>query len=502
MAEISKFFNAVEIAPGVFDREYQASDFADYLDSMLSSGLINTDDIPGMIVSVESGTLNTIVSPGKAIIKGHLYKNTTPLTLTHNIPEATLNRIDRIVLRWDTRNQSRFIKSYVKEGVPSATPIAPVLQRDNFIYELSLAQILVRANTVQLLESDLVDERLDENLCGLATWNPKVPTGQFQKQWDEFMAGIVDSGFASAEELATHKADLTYQVATGTATALTVPMATLVNGYSKTFIASVTSTSTTKTINGKPFYKPGTTASPSLIAGKACTVWYVATKDCFFIKASAEGTAIATQVLAGVSFSNDIDTGLPGAMPNHGAANIKPGTFNQAIPAGYHNGSGIVQGSPNLTPLNIKKGTTVFDVVGTLETHELTAPASITSTSGYKQKTSSQARATSGNGSQHIKVKAREYTINKRGTILMAVYWGYEDINHGRAVGDIRKNGSIIAYVDDTTQESRQARLNVEKGDKIEVYIASTHSYWWVECRSTTIYYQDNWIEPIIDVWG
>jgi len=33
-----------------------------------------------------------------------------------------------------------------------------------------------------------------------------------------------------------------------------------------------------------------------------------------------------------------------GTMPNQGAVNITPGTANQSIPAGYHNGSGTVSG--------------------------------------------------------------------------------------------------------------------------------------------------------------
>ncbi|MEL3959649.1 hypothetical protein NST17_21070 [Caldifermentibacillus hisashii] len=163
MAEISKFFNS---APGD-PRTYQASDFADYFGSVLSTGLLHKDNVPGLSVSVEVGTLNTIVSPGKAIIKGYLYENTTSLTLTHSIPEPTLDRIDRIVLRLDLRNSERNIKLHVKEGMPDTDPVPPALQRDDFIYELSLAQVRVQANTVQLSPSNLIDERLNDEVCGL-----------------------------------------------------------------------------------------------------------------------------------------------------------------------------------------------------------------------------------------------------------------------------------------------------------------------------------------------
>ncbi|ANC77171.1 hypothetical protein ABE65_010305 [Fictibacillus phosphorivorans] len=203
MAEISKFFNS---APGDL-RTYQASDFADYFGNVLSSGLLHTDNIPALEVKCEGTDLRTYVEAGKAIIDGYGYENTSDLYLTHALPEATLDRIDRIVLRLDKRNQSRFIKLFVLQGTASATPVAPTLQRDEFIYELSLAQIRVRANTSTLNPADLIDERLDENLCGLVYSLISIPTSQFQTEWDSFMEGIQSEGFASASEFAAHKAN-------------------------------------------------------------------------------------------------------------------------------------------------------------------------------------------------------------------------------------------------------------------------------------------------------
>lgn len=180
MAERYLFFNSMQTAPGEYDREYKAQDFAEYFGSVLSSGLLHTDKNPNLVVSVDAGTMNTVVTAGNALIKGHLYENTTPLTLTHSFPEPTLDRIDRVVLRLDLRNSTRYIKLFVKEGVSATAPVAPALQRDDFIYELSLAQIRVRKNTVQLLGSDIVDERLDENLCGLVYSLISIPSDQLQ----------------------------------------------------------------------------------------------------------------------------------------------------------------------------------------------------------------------------------------------------------------------------------------------------------------------------------
>jgi len=135
----------------------------------------------------------------------------------------------------------------------------------------------------------------------------------------------------------------TFQSATGTATAISLLNVTLIDGYSKTFIVSASNTGLATTINTKPLYKPNTTTAPNLIAGKAVTVWYNLIGDCFFIKASAEGDAVAANVLASKTFSNDIDNGIVGAMTNNGAVTNSlaiNGTYT--VPAGYHNGSGAV----------------------------------------------------------------------------------------------------------------------------------------------------------------
>ena len=104
------------------------------------------------------------------------------------------------------------------------------------------------------------------------------------------------------------------QTAGGTATAITLTGVELTNGYQKTFIINASNSGAATTVNGKPLYKPGGTVAPNLVAGKAASIWYNLAGDCFFYKASAEGTATAGDVLAGVTFSNDNDTGISGTL--------------------------------------------------------------------------------------------------------------------------------------------------------------------------------------------
>ena len=112
------------------------------------------------------------------------------------------------------------------------------------------------------------------------------------------------------DKLNKHIDDSLYQEAGGTATAITLSMLTLKNGYSKTFIATANNNGSATTINGKPLYKPGTTTGPNIKEGKAYTVWYNSVSDCFFLQASAEGDATVAQVLAGAIFQQMMILGL------------------------------------------------------------------------------------------------------------------------------------------------------------------------------------------------
>lgn len=189
MAEIFKFFNS---APGD-ERWHYASDFADYFGSVLTSGLLHENGSYGLQATVNSGTLTTNVAIGKALIKGYSYENTNNLTLTHSLPEQTLDRIDRIVLRLDLRNANRFIKAFVKEGASATNPIAPDLQRGNYVYELSLATVRVRANTSSISVNDITDTRALESVCGIVQSLITVPTSVFQQQFDAWFDGIADT---------------------------------------------------------------------------------------------------------------------------------------------------------------------------------------------------------------------------------------------------------------------------------------------------------------------
>lgn len=77
------------------------------------------------------------------------------------------------------------------------------------------------------------------------------------------------------------------------------------------------------------------------------------------------GTAAAGDVLAGRTFSSAAGLGVTGTMANNAAVTLTPTTSDQAIAAGYHDGSGTCAGDGDLAAANIKNGANLFGVIGT-----------------------------------------------------------------------------------------------------------------------------------------
>jgi len=169
------------------DREVTAADFAKYYHELLTNGVFYRNNLPSLKVSKGVGLVSS-VEIGAAFAEGYLYRNTAPIELTHATGNASFPRIDRVVIRLNRNIANRDIRVVVKEGVPATTPLVPTLERNDLIYELSLAQVRVNAGTTVI--ATVTDERLDQSLCGVVSSMVQVPTDVFQAEWDDFIASI------------------------------------------------------------------------------------------------------------------------------------------------------------------------------------------------------------------------------------------------------------------------------------------------------------------------
>ncbi|QQK75102.1 hypothetical protein HUG15_05770 [Salicibibacter cibarius] len=157
MVEVYRFFNSTEGD----ERLYEADDFGQFFQNFLSNGFFM-----GLGVSPEGGNMDVIVSEGSAFIEGYDYANTDDLTLTHDSADAQYDRIDRIVIRLDRRQEERTIHAAILKGTAEGDVEAPELTRDDYIWELSIAQVLIEAGKSFIEDSQITDERGDRDVCG------------------------------------------------------------------------------------------------------------------------------------------------------------------------------------------------------------------------------------------------------------------------------------------------------------------------------------------------
>lgn len=161
--EKSMFFNSTVNVK----REYNADDFATMFRKNYRNGIYREDNQLTLRCTNTGLDMNTNIGVGSAMIEGHMYSNDGNLTLTHDTADSTNDRIDRVILRLDLNDNVKAINAHIIKGVPAAIPESPSLTRNGLIYEISLAQILVKANSSTISEANIKDERLDDRVCGV-----------------------------------------------------------------------------------------------------------------------------------------------------------------------------------------------------------------------------------------------------------------------------------------------------------------------------------------------
>lgn len=145
---------------------YSAEDVATYLCTR-TSGVYSKET--NFAVSI-TGTRQITVAPGLAWINYDDFKGVSVCSREENVltvPEAdnTLNRVDRVVLQFDTSENITAIK--LKTGTPAVAAQPPDILQNHNQYELGLCTISVPAGSTAVTAADIYDTRADETVCGV-----------------------------------------------------------------------------------------------------------------------------------------------------------------------------------------------------------------------------------------------------------------------------------------------------------------------------------------------
>lgn len=166
MAEYSGFFNA-ELVNGEYDRTYLAETFAKYFSLFVANGVFPNPSDGIQVFENTTPDMNVLVHPGYGWINGYWYQLDNNHTLAIDPADGVLNRIDRIVVRWDLEEREVYLT--VLKGTPASSPSAPDIVRSADYYDLCVAEIAVDAGITQIRQSMITDTRTNSDLCGIVT---------------------------------------------------------------------------------------------------------------------------------------------------------------------------------------------------------------------------------------------------------------------------------------------------------------------------------------------
>ena len=181
---------------------YSAEDVATYLCTR-TSGVYAKDS--NFAVSI-TGTRQITIAPGLAWInyadcKGVSVCSREDTVLTVPDADNTLNRVDRVVLQFDTSSNLTVIR--LKTGTPAVAAQPPDILQNHNQYELGLCTISVPAGSAAVTSADITDTRTDEAVCGLMRDGVTgIPTETLLAQYTAILTAMQQSGNAQLQQLA------------------------------------------------------------------------------------------------------------------------------------------------------------------------------------------------------------------------------------------------------------------------------------------------------------
>lgn len=164
-----------------------------------TSGVFGADN--NLSTSVVSGSMSVQISDGVGWMAndnadGVVFWNDAEasdgekLTLTVDAADGALDRIDRVVVTWETTNYVALPTISIMKGTASSSPSAPSLTNNSTQRQISLARIRIPAGTVSLTASMITDERLNPSVCGIVTESVSIDTSTMNNQFEALLEAI------------------------------------------------------------------------------------------------------------------------------------------------------------------------------------------------------------------------------------------------------------------------------------------------------------------------
>lgn len=184
------------------DRLYKAEDMSRPYELLISNGVFATQQgtASDYLQVYANDDMTVTVKPGRGIFKDKWLINDAEMLLTLDPSEVTLTRIDSIIVRIDTSETVRAGTIEVKKGTASSSPVAPVMERSEDVYEYRLANITIAPQTTAIQQLNISDQRGSADCPWVTSLVQQVDTSTLFEQWNDAYEKYYDKVEAKYEQ--------------------------------------------------------------------------------------------------------------------------------------------------------------------------------------------------------------------------------------------------------------------------------------------------------------
>lgn len=178
----------------IYDRAITAEDERHFNKLRYKNGIFIESTSNSDLQVVPGNGMSVVVKPGGCHIEGALGYNDNDITLNLDPSNASLPRIDRVVLRFNTSVDVRSIMAYVKTGTTASNPQPPELTKQDNFYELGLADVTIPKGATYISATNIRDTRMVDDLCPKVV--PAIPyvtqLGELYDNYQQLIESALD----------------------------------------------------------------------------------------------------------------------------------------------------------------------------------------------------------------------------------------------------------------------------------------------------------------------
>jgi hypothetical protein len=151
----------------IFDRAQNSEFLANMLGAIIGNGVYPNPSTNLQVIERDGAVFGVQVLPGKIWIDGRFAWPKEPILLEADPASTTADRIDIVVVERNNPDRKFTVKCIT--GAPAASPVPPSPERTTDVHQRVLCQYRVRRNATKVNQADILDTRMDNELCGYVT---------------------------------------------------------------------------------------------------------------------------------------------------------------------------------------------------------------------------------------------------------------------------------------------------------------------------------------------